>query len=46
MDKYGVKGVPHVMLVDQNGEIVFKGHPASRSNLANDLKLLSQGLKL
>ena len=32
-DVYGVKGVPHVMIVDQNGKIVFKGHPSGRKNL-------------
>jgi len=29
-DVYGVKGVPHVMLIDKKGKIVFKGHPATR----------------
>ena len=24
---YSVNGVPHVMLIDQYGKIVFKGHP-------------------
>lgn len=27
---YGVQGVPHVLLVDTHGKIVFMGHPASR----------------
>lgn len=27
---YGVQGVPHVLLVDTDGVIVFMGHPASR----------------
>jgi len=34
---YGVDGVPHVMLLDKNGKIVFKGHPASRKNLEQDM---------
>lgn len=27
---YGVQGVPHVLLIDTKGKIVFMGHPASR----------------
>ena len=27
---YNVKGVPHIMLIDKSGKIVFKGHPAKR----------------
>lgn len=27
MNKFEVRGVPHVMLVNQNGEVVFKNHP-------------------
>ena len=26
---YGVRGVPHVVLVDGNGKIAFVGHPAA-----------------
>jgi len=43
---YGVRGVPHVMLLDQDGTIVFKGHPAGRKNLEEDLDILSRGEKL
>lgn len=32
-EQYAVQGVPNVMLIDTNGKIVFKGHPASRENL-------------
>ena len=28
--EHGIQGVPHVMLVDTHGKIVYKGHPASR----------------
>jgi thiol-disulfide isomerase/thioredoxin len=42
-DVYGVKGVPHVMLVDREGTIVFKGHPAGRPNLEEDLTKLANG---
>jgi hypothetical protein len=42
---YSVRGVPHVMLVDQDGVIVFKGHPATRK-LEEDLDALSKGEKL
>jgi len=40
---YSVRGVPHVMLIDQNGKIAFKGHPASRPNLEADLDTLAKG---
>jgi len=35
-DVYQVRGVPHVMIVDKNGKIVFKGHPAGRQDLVKD----------
>lgn len=40
---YGVKGVPHVLIVDKSGTIVFKGHPAGRPNLEADLTALAKG---
>ena len=40
---YGVKGVPHVMIVDRDGKIVFKGHPAGRPNLEQDFNDLREG---
>jgi len=43
---YGVRGVPHVLLVDKEGRIVFKGHPASRPNLEQDLDDLAAGKSL
>lgn len=43
---YGVKGVPHVMLIDKSGTIVFKGHPATRPNLEKDLDDLKAGVAL
>lgn len=45
-DVYSVKGVPHVMLVDKEGTIVFKGHPAGRPDLEDDLTKLANGEKL
>jgi len=42
-DVYGVRGVPHVMLIDTQGRIVFKGHPATRKNLEEDLDTLLKG---
>ena len=36
---HGIQGVPHVLLVDTEGKIVFKGHPASR-NLEVDIDKL------
>lgn len=43
---YGVNGVPHVMLLDKKGKIVFKGHPASRKNLEQDMNDLMNGKEL
>lgn len=34
------------MLIDQNGFIVFKGHPATRKNLEQDLNDLMNGKEL
>ncbi len=39
---YGVQGVPHVVLVDTNGKIVYIGHPASRK-LESDIDNLLKG---
>jgi hypothetical protein len=33
---FGVRGVPHVAIVDTHGKIVFIGHPASRPDLVQD----------
>jgi hypothetical protein len=41
-EDYGVNGVPHVMLVDGNGVIVFKGHPSVRK-LEEDIEKLIKG---
>lgn len=42
-EQYGVNGVPHVMLIDKTGKIVFKGHPASRPDLKGDMEKLAAG---
>lgn len=42
-DVYSVGGVPHVMLIDTQGKIVFKGHPANRKNLVEDFDKLLAG---
>jgi len=39
---YGVQGVPHCLLVDTHGKIVFIGHPASRK-LEEDINTLLKG---
>jgi len=39
---YGAKGVPHVVLVDTHGKIVFIGHPATRE-LEKDIDALLKG---
>jgi hypothetical protein len=43
---YEVQGVPHVMLIDKEGVIAFKGHPANRSDLEEDFGKLLNGEKL
>ena len=40
---YGVSGVPHVLLLDTKGRIVFKGHPATRKDLEADFDTLLKG---
>jgi len=40
---YSVNGVPHVMLIDKTGRIVFKGHPATRPDLEKDIDTLLKG---
>lgn len=42
---YGVRGVPHVVLIDTHGMIAFIGHPAER-NLEADIETLLKGEKL
>ena len=39
-DVYGIKGIPHILLIDKSGKIVFKGHPSARSDLAKDISKL------
>ena len=43
---YGVRGVPHVMLIDKKGMIAFKGHPANRKDLKADLDAMLAGTPL
>jgi len=45
-DVYEVSGVPHVMLIDTEGKIAFKGHPANRKDLKADFSALLRGEKL
>ena len=48
---YGVQGVPHCLLIDTEGTIVFMGHPASRkfeddfNNLLKGEKITGEGTK-
>jgi len=44
-NEYGVQGVPHVLLVDTEGTIVFMGHPSSRK-IEEDIDALLAGKKL
>jgi len=41
-ETYGVQGVPHVVLIDTKGVIVYIGHPASR-DLEADINTLLKG---
>jgi len=45
-DTYGVNGVPHVLLLDTEGRIVFKGHPATRKDLEADFDTLLKGERI
>merc|ERR1711939_1154221 len=45
-DVYQVRGVPHVLMVDTKGKIVFKGHPANRKDLVQDFNDLLEGKTL
>jgi thiol-disulfide isomerase/thioredoxin len=44
-EDHGIRGIPHVLLVDIQGVIVYKGHPASR-NLEQDIDALLKGEKI
>ena len=41
LTKYNIRGVPHIMLVDKQGNIVYRGHPEKRKNLAEDINRLA-----
>jgi hypothetical protein len=43
---YSVSGVPHVMIIDKQGKIAYKGHPASRPNLEEDFDNLKKDIPL
>jgi len=45
-DVYSVRGVPHVLILDTNGMIAFKGHPANRKDLVQDFDDLLAGKTL
>jgi len=45
-DVYQVRGVPHVIILDKEGTIVFKGHPANRKDLVKDFNDLLEGKSL
>ena len=44
-EEFGVEGVPHVLLVDTEGKIVFVGHPSER-DLEADINTLLKGEQL
>lgn len=41
-EKYGVNGIPHVVLIDMKGKIFFAGHPME-TNLEEDINSLLEG---
>jgi len=45
-DVYQVRGVPHILIVDTEGKIAFKGHPAGRKDLVKDFNDLLEGKSL
>lgn len=45
-DIYKVNGVPHILIIDTNGKIAFKGHPAHRPDLEQDFNDLLAGKSL
>ena len=46
MNQYEIQGVPHILLVDKNGTVVYKGHPAGRKDLEKDINTLLDGGEL
>ena len=40
---YQVKGIPHIVLVDTKGIIVYAGSPYERNNLEEDINMLLAG---
>lgn len=46
MQQYSLSGYPSVMLIDTEGKIVFKGHPANRKDLEKDFDTLLKGEKI
>jgi len=43
---YKFNGIPHVMIIDANGNIAFKDHPANRKDMVQDFNNLLKGEKL
>lgn len=41
--QYGVQGVPHCLLVNAAGKIVWVGHPAERKDLVQDFNDMLEG---
>ena len=39
-EQYNVESIPHLMIIDKNGKIAFKGHPHVRLNLEIDIDAL------
>lgn len=43
--KYGVNGIPHVVLIDKKGKVAYAGHPM-RTNLEKDINDLLEGSEI
>lgn len=39
-EQYSVESIPHMLIINKDGTIAFKGHPHVRLNLENDIDSL------
>ena len=43
LDDWGINKIPHIILIDQNGKIAYRGKPGARANVYLDVKSLLKG---
>jgi hypothetical protein len=46
LEEWGIKKVPHIVLVDKNGKIAYRGNPGARADVYRDIQALLRGEKL